>query len=67
MRKILEECKAKYGFEIVSFESEQDEAVDYAVANGISDLPACKIGEVVIQGEKFDANKLRNAIDRQFK
>lgn len=67
MRKILEECKSKYGFELVAFESEQEEAVDYAIANNISDLPACKIGEEVIQGEKFDANKLRGAIDRHFK
>ena len=45
------------GFEIVSLESEQDEAVNYAVENGISDLPACKIGETIIQGEKFDASE----------
>lgn len=51
--------------ELIDMECETDQAVDYAIANGISDIPACKIDDIVIQGEKFDARFLRKTIEER--
>ena len=42
--------ETKY-FDIVEMECDTDAAVDYAVDNGIDEIPAVKIDNLVIQGE----------------
>lgn len=61
MQAILEKYAKLDTIEIVALNSDSDEAVDFAVKNDIEDLPACKIGNSVIQGPKFNENLIKNA------
>ena len=55
--------ETKY-FDIVEMECDTDAAVDYAVDNGIDEIPAVKIDNLVIQGEDFDERKLRHKLEQ---
>ena len=62
MRKHIMDCKKKKDFELKEFECETDEAFNFAVNNEIDDLPACRIGDITIQGEKFNETELVECI-----
>lgn len=63
MRKTIEGCRSgDCVFSLTSYSSEQDSAVDFAVENGITDLPSCKIGDRIIEGENFDGAELARTI-----
>ena len=47
---------------IIKMECDTEEAVDYAIENGINDLPACVINGIIIQGENFNPDDIKNAI-----
>ena len=53
----------KKDVEIVSVNSEEEEAIVIAVENGIDDIPACIIGKTVMYGKDgFTYEKIRNAM-----
>ena len=60
MRRLIMDFHDK--IELVEMECETNEALTYAVDNDIDDLPACKIGDIVIQGENFDGKSVTAAI-----
>ncbi len=45
----------------IYLDAEDMEAVDFALDNSISDIPACKIGNRIIQGEKFSEKDIEKA------
>ena len=49
---------------LVRLNAEDDKAIDYAVDNDIDDIPACKIGDVVIQGKNFLSTDIKKAIEQ---
>lgn len=67
MRVLIDGCKKTSDFELVAMECELDAAVTFAVDNGIADIPACKIGDKIIEGEHFNGDELVRAINRYCK
>lgn len=59
MRGILEE----HNIEFIAIESEEENAVDLAIENDISDLPGCNINGKVFQGERFNEKKMRSFLE----
>lgn len=52
-------------FEIHEMDSESDEAIDFAIENGIEDIPACVIGDDIYFGKRgFTYDKIFNSINK---
>jgi glutaredoxin len=63
MRSYLEEISQEFNIDIIELNSETDEAIDFAVENGIEDIPACVIGNTVMFGKNgFSKDLIRKAI-----
>lgn len=62
MKALLEKYAKPLTIEIVELNADADESVDFAVKNGIQDIPACKIGSVIIEGSSFTESQIKNAI-----
>lgn len=60
MRKVITECL--YNHELIEINSESDEAIDFAVANNITDIPACFMEGKLTQGSKFDEQLIRQTL-----
>lgn len=67
MDKILSEKQFVAGtkqYEIEKVECEEENAVNFAIKHGLNDLPSCKIGDIIIEGEKFNVNHLNDTLSR---
>ena len=52
----------KISVEIEAHNCEDDGSIDVAMDSGISDVPGCKIGEIVIEGEDYSRKEIEIAI-----
>lgn len=69
MKDTINNCIKSNGFNIRLHEidSEDSSAVDFAIENGISDIPACLIGKTVFQGNSFSSRRMEQEIVKQGK
>lgn len=65
MRDVLISLKSKNNFELVEYDSDDDESVDIAIKYGVSDIPACIVlgsSIDIVEGQRFDKQKIINVI-----
>ena len=63
INQALEECGKKNP--LVRINSEDSEAITVAIDNGISDIPACIIGDIIMFGKRgFKYKSIKKAISQ---
>ena len=50
--------------ELFAYDCENDDAIDIALEYGISEVPGCSIGGIVIEGEDFDKDEILEALKK---